>query len=79
METRYSSHAVDRMIERRISTAEVAEILTRPDGLIWQSEDKVIAYKQIAGRRDNALAIVAVERAGDFDVITVMVNFEVAK
>ncbi|MCY4531834.1 MAG: DUF4258 domain-containing protein [Gammaproteobacteria bacterium] len=79
MEFRYSTHAVDRMIQRQISTVEVEEILINPDGLIRQSRDKVVAFKKIEGRSDNSLAVVAVERDGNIDVVTVMVNFEVRK
>ena len=77
MEIKYSSHAVERMLQRRISPQEVENILTEPDGVIRQSKDKFIAYKKIRGRRDNLLAAVAVEDAGVWEVITVMVNFEV--
>ena len=65
------------MLQRRISPQEVENILTEPDGVIRQSKDKFIAYKKIRGRRDNLLAAVAVEDAGVWEVITVMVNFEV--
>ena len=77
MEIEYSSHAVERMLQRRISPQEVENILTEPDGVIRQSKDKFIAYKKIRGRRDNLLAAVTVEDAGVWEVITVMVNFEV--
>lgn len=77
MEIEYSSHAVERMLQRRISPQEVENILTEPDGVIRQSKDKFIAYKKIRGRRDNLLAAVAVEDADVWEVITVMVNFEV--
>ena len=79
MEIRYSPHAVDRMIQRQISTAEVEEILEKPDGLIKQSQDKIIVYRKIEARTDNSLAVVAVEREGNFEVVTVMTNFEVKK
>ena len=79
MEIKYSPHAVDRMIQRQISTAEVENVLAKPDGLIKQSQDKIIVYKEISTRTDNSLAVVAVERNGNFEVVTVMVNFEVKK
>ncbi len=79
MEIKYSPHAVDRMIQRQISTAEVENVLAKPDGLIKQSQDKSIVYKEISTRTDNSLAVVAVERDGNFEVVTVMVNFEVKK
>ncbi len=79
MEIRYSPHAVDRMIQRRISTAEVEDVFAKPDGLIKQSQDKIIIYKKIGSRADNSLAVVAVEQDGNIEVVTVMVNFEVKK
>ena len=77
METKFSSHAVERMFQREISAQEVEDLLAKPDGVIRQSRDKMIAYKRIAGRTDNSVAVVAVEGKGAWDVITVMVNFEV--
>ena len=79
MEIKYSPHAVERMLQRRISTQEVEGILTEPDDVIRQSRDKFIAYEKIRGRRDNLLAAVAVEDGRVWEVITVMVNFEVRK
>ena len=79
MEIKYSSHAVERMLQLRISPQEVEDILTEPDDVIRQSRDKFIAYKKIRGRRDNMLAAVAVEDGRVWEVITVMVNFEVRK
>ena len=76
---RYSSHAVERMIQRRISTTEVEDLLVNPDGLIKQSEDKIVAYKKMEGRKDNSMAVVAIEQEGNFEVVTVIVNFEVKK
>ncbi len=67
------------MLQRRISPQEVEGILTEPDGVIRQSRDKFIAYEKIRGRRDNMLAAVAVEDGRVWEVITVMVNFEVRK
>ena len=78
MEVRYSSHAVERMMQRQISTQEVENLLADPDGSIKQSRDKVIAYKRIKGRKDNSLAVVSADRGdGVLEVITVMTNFEV--
>jgi lipopolysaccharide biosynthesis protein len=67
------------MIERQISTTQVEEVLLKPDGRILQSQDKVISYREFQGRKDNSIAIVAVERDGNFEVVTVMVNLEVKK
>ncbi|MDZ7683858.1 MAG: DUF4258 domain-containing protein [Gammaproteobacteria bacterium] len=77
MKISYSPHAVDRMASRKISTADVEALLSNPDGRIQQSKDKVIVYKRVEGRSDNMLAVVAVERQFDTEIITVMVNFEV--
>ena len=79
MEIRYSPHAVDRMIQRRVSTTEVEDLLLKSDGLIRQSKDKIIVYKKMKGRTDNSLAVVAVARGRNFDVVTVMVNFEMER
>ena len=80
MEITYTGHAVERMIQRGISPQEVELLLSKPDGTIKQSMDKFIYYKQVKGRKDNALAAVTVKVASNrFEVITVMVNFEVSK
>ena len=78
MDITYTSHAVDRMIQRKISTDEVELLLSKPDGIIKQSMDKFIYYKNIDSRNDNNLAAVIVDRKNaGCEVITVMVNFEV--
>lgn len=42
--------------------------------------DKFIYYKQVKDRKDNALAAVTVKiEKNRFEVITVMINFEVPK
>ncbi len=79
MQIRYAPHAVDRMTERKISTSDVESILTQPDGVIRQSMDKIILHKKLGNRKDNSVAVVAVERNSEFEIITVMVNFEVRK
>ena len=77
MEIKFNSHAVERMFQRKVSAQEVEDLLAKPDGVIRQSRDKVIAYKRIGRRTDNAVAVVAAEGKGAWEVITVMVNFEV--
>lgn len=80
MNIKYSSHAVERMIQRNISPNEVEAILTDPDGTIKQSKDKFIYYKKIKYRNDNLLAAVTVQKNKIFfEIITVMINFEVKK
>lgn len=78
MEIKYTPHAVERMIQRKVSPQEVELLLGDLDGTIVQSMEKFIYYKKIKGRKDNALAAVAVKKKNDhYEVITVMVNFEV--
>ena len=77
MEIQYRSHAVERMIQRGISPRDLDDVLQNPDGVIRQSMDKVIAYKNIEDRTDNSIAVIAVESDQAWEVITVMINFEV--
>ena len=78
MNIKYSSHSVDRMIQRNISTKDVELILGEPDGKIKQSQDKYIFYKKIKGRKDNLIAAVTVLRSvNTYEIVTVMINFEV--
>ena len=78
MNIKYSSNSVDRMIQRNISTKDVEFILTEPDGKIKQPQDKYIFYKKLKGRKDNLLATVTVLRSKtSFEIVTVMINFEV--
>ena len=79
MEIKYSSHAVERMIQRNITTQDVELLITDPDGTIKQSRDKIIFYRKIEHRKDNLMAAVAVLKTkNSYEVITVMVNFEVS-
>jgi hypothetical protein len=73
----YRSHAVERMEQRNISAEEVENILKNPDGVIPQSMDKAIFYKEFSSRKDNFIAVVAVDMKIHFEIITVMINFEV--
>ena len=78
MEIKYRSHAVNRMLQRKISTDEVELILNEPDGVIAQSLDKFIFYKKLKGRKDNLIAAVTLIKSKDtFEVLTVMIDFEV--
>ena len=80
MEIKYRSHAVDRMLQRNISTGEVKLIINEPDGMIKQSRDKFIYYKKIKGRKDNDIAAVTlIESKDTLEVLTVMIDFEVQK
>lgn len=74
----YRSHAVDRMLQRNISTLEVELILNEPDGVIKQSQDKYIYFKKLKGRTDNLIAAVTLTKSkGSFEILTVMIDFEV--
>lgn len=75
----YLEHAVLRMSERKISPAEVSKVLNDADGVIKQTKDKCIFYKNLKNRTDNLIAIVALDYPERFEVITVMINFEVKK
>jgi hypothetical protein len=78
MEIKYSSHAVERMIQRNITTQDVELLITDPDGTIKQSRDKIIFYRKIKHRKDNLIAAVTALKAKTiYEVITVMVNFEI--
>ena len=80
MDIKYSPHAVDRMIQRKITPKEVEIVIKNPDGKIKQSKDKYIFYKNIKLRKDNLIAAVTVRKdLRSYEVITVMVNFEVKK
>ena len=78
VDVKYRAHAVDRMLERKISTTEVEMILLEPDGVIKQSLDKYIYYKKLKGRTDNMIAAVTITKMyKSFEVLTVMIDFEV--
>ncbi len=78
MKIKYSSHSVDRMLQRNISTKDVELILNEPDGKIQQSQDKFIFYKKLKGRKDNLIAAVTVIRTKKtYEIVTVMINIEV--
>ena len=78
MNIKYRPHAVDRMLQRNITTTEVELILSDPDGTIKRSRDKYIYYKKLKGRKDNLVAAVTlIKSKNDFEVLTVMINFEV--
>lgn len=78
MDIKYRSHAVDRMLQRNITTAEVELVINEPDGMIKQSSDKFIYYKKLKGRKDNLIAAVNLVKSKNvFEILTVMIDFEV--
>lgn len=75
----YRTHAIERMQQRNIATDDIETILNSPDGIIKQTFDKSIFYKKVKGRKDNMIAVVAVDYSDRYEIITVMINFEVRK
>ncbi len=70
----YTEHAVKRMLERKISTEVINDIVKSFDGKILQTCDKEILYKKIKNRDDNLIAIILVQNT---EILTVMNNFEI--
>ena len=76
----FSSHAVEQMTKRQISSKQVEVLVHQPDGSFPQSRDKQVLYKRFPKRSDNIIAVVIVsQKLGVSEVITVMHNFEVKK
>ncbi|MGZ3772580.1 MAG: DUF4258 domain-containing protein [Pseudobdellovibrionaceae bacterium] len=70
-------HAVERVLERKISMLELERLLTQPDEIIEQGP-KFILSKKFSSRKDNNIAAVVIEKKGEdlWVVLTVMVNFQ---
>jgi len=70
-------HAVERIIERRISLIDLEILINKPDQIINQGP-KFILVKKFPGRNDNNIAAVVLEKKGDdlWLVITIMINFQ---
>jgi Domain of unknown function (DUF4258) len=75
-----SPHAVERILERKISLGEIKELLEDPDDVIQQGP-KYIFSKTFTHRNDNSVAAVVLEKKEDglWLIITVMVNFKIKK
>jgi len=75
-----SPHAVSRMVERKITTAEIEETIRKPDWALQQGPKWILA-KHFPERSDNLLAAVVLqkEEANLWIVLTLMVHFEVRK
>ena len=69
-----SPHAVQRMVERDISVAELEKVLTDP-GLVLLQGPKFILAKEFPNRKDNLIAAVVLEKMEKnlWLVITVMI------
>jgi hypothetical protein len=72
-----SPHAVQRMMERDISTMEIENVLKNPD-IIQPQGPKYILAKEISSRKDNLIAAVVLEKVEKnlWLVITVMIKFQ---
>ncbi len=76
----FSKHAVEQMLQRHISPDEVEMLIAHPDGKFDQSRDKKVIYRRFPKRKDNLIAaVVILQKANLFEVITVMHHFEVRK
>ncbi len=71
-------HAVDKILDRKISMLELEQLILNPDEVIEQGP-KFIFVKMFAKRKDNNLAAVILEKKGKdlWVVITVMINFQI--
>lgn len=70
-------HAVDKILDRKISMQELEQLMLNPDQVIEQGP-KYILVKKFLKRKDNNIAAVILEKKGKdlWVVITVMVNFQ---
>ena len=71
-------HAVDKILDRKISMLELEQLILNPDQIIEQGP-KFIFVKKFAKRNDNNVAAVILEKKGKdlWVVITVMINFQI--
>lgn len=71
-------HAVDKILDRKISTLELEQLILNPDQVIEQGP-KFILVKKFVKRKDNNVAAVILEKKGKdlWVVITVMINFQI--
>ena len=70
-------HAVDKVLDRKISMLELEQLMLNPDEVIAQGP-KFIFVKKFLKRKDNNMAAVLIEKKGKdlWVVITVMINFQ---
>ena len=70
-------HAVDKILDRKISMLELEQLILSPDQIIEQGS-KYIFVKRFTKRKDNNVAAVIIEKKGKdlWVVITVMINFQ---
>jgi hypothetical protein len=72
-----SSHALQRVQERKISANELALVVSSPDSVLSQGP-KYIFTKHFQNRDDNLVAAVLLEKKEHdlWVVITVLINFQ---
>ena len=72
-----SPHALARIEERHVSSAELSEVILNPEVTVQQGHKWIFA-KHFSGRTDNNIAAVLLERRehGLWVVVTVMVRFQ---
>jgi hypothetical protein len=70
-------HAVDKVLDRKISMLELEQLILNPDEIIEQGP-KYIFVKKFLKRKDNNMAAVLIEKKGKdlWVIITVMINFQ---
>ena len=70
-------HAVDKVLDRKISMQELEQLILNPDEIIEQGP-KFILVKKFLKRKDNNMAAVLIEKKGKdlWVIITVMINFQ---
>ncbi|MNL58681.1 hypothetical protein D3C87_1823370 [compost metagenome] len=70
-------HAVERVVDRKITIPELELLIREPDTVIAQGP-KYLLVKKLKGRKDNNVAAVVLEKREQdlWVVITVMVNFQ---
>lgn len=70
-------HAVDKVLDRKISMQELEQLILNPDKIIEQGP-KFILVKKFLKRKDNNMAAVLIEKKGKdlWVIITVMINFQ---
>lgn len=71
-----SPHALQRIVERKISVAELSSLIETPDLVVPQGAKWIFA-KKISGRIDHQIAAVLLEKREHnlWVVLTVMINF----
>lgn len=70
-------HAVERIVNRKISMQELELLILSPDEVIAQGP-KFLLVKKLKGRKDNNVAAVIIEKKEQdlWGVITLTVNFQ---